>query len=192
MLFRSRCEEAGTDLGQLLTREKTIAAMKSLDGDLDKALGRLSGGLYVVTARQGEGESLRSGAMVASWVSQASFDPPGLTVAVARDRAIEALLQVGDRFVLNVLREDNHQPLLRHFLRRFPPGADRFEGVATLEGVASGGPVLGDALAYLGCRVAQRLEGPDHWIIYAVVEEGNVADTTAATAVHHRKVGNHY
>jgi flavorubredoxin/flavin reductase (DIM6/NTAB) family NADH-FMN oxidoreductase RutF len=187
-----RCEEAGTDLGQLLTREKTIAAMKALDGDLDKALGRLSGGLYVVTARQGEGEGVRSGAMVASWVSQASFDPPGITVAVAKDRAIEALMQVGDRFVLNILREDNHQPLLRHFLRRFPPGADRFAGVSVLEGVAAGGPVLGDALAFLGCRVAQRMEGPDHWIIYAEVEQGNVADATAATAVHHRKVGNHY
>lgn len=187
-----RCEEAGTDLGQLLTREKTIAAMKALDGELDKALGRLSGGLYVVTARQGEGEGVRSGAMVASWVSQASFDPPGITVAVAKDRAIEALMQVGDRFVLNILREDNHQPLLRHFLRRFPPGADRFAGVSVLEGVAAGGPVLGDALAFLGCRVAQRMEGPDHWIIYAEVEQGNVADATAATAVHHRKVGNHY
>lgn len=187
-----RCEEAGTDLGQLLTRERTIAAMKSLDGDLDKALGRLSGGLYVVTARQGEGETSRSSAMVASWVSQASFNPPGISIAVAKDRAIESLMQVGDRFVLNILREDNHQPLLRHFLRRFPPGADRFAGVAVLEGVAAGGPVLGDALAYLGCRVAQRLEGPDHWIIYAVVEQGNVADTEAATAVHHRKVGNHY
>ena len=187
-----RCEEAGTDLGQLLTRERTIAAMKSLDGDLDKALGRLSGGLYVVTARQSEGEASRSGAMVASWVSQASFNPPGISIAVAKDRAIESLMQVGDRFVLNILREDNHQPLLRHFLRRFPPGADRFAGVAVLEGVAAGGPVLGDALAYLGCRVAQRLEGPDHWIIYAVVEQGNVADTEAATAVHHRKVGNHY
>jgi flavin reductase (DIM6/NTAB) family NADH-FMN oxidoreductase RutF len=187
-----RCEEAGTDLGQLLTKERTIAAMKSLDGDLDKALGRLSGGLYVVTARQGEGEAARSGAMVASWVSQASFEPPGLTVAVAKDRAIEALLQVDDRFVLNILREDNHQQLLRHFLKRFPPGADRFAGVATLDGVAAGGPVLGDALAYLGCRVAQRLEGPDHWIIYAVVEQGNVADASATTAVHHRKVGNHY
>ena len=183
-----RCEEAGTDLGQLLTREKTIAAMKSLDGDLDKALGRLSGGLYVVTARQEE----RASAMVASWVSQASFDPPGLTVAVAKDRAIEALMQVGDRFVLNILREDNHQQLLRHFLKRFPPGANRFAGINTLEGVATGGPVLGDALAYLGCRVSQRMEGPDHWIIYAVVEEGNVADTEASTAVHHRKVGNHY
>jgi len=183
-----RCEEAGTDLGQLLTRAKTIAAMKSLDGDLDKALGRLSGGLYVVTARQEE----RASAMVASWVSQASFEPPGLTVAVAKDRAIEALMQVGDRFVLNVLREDNHQGLLRHFLKRFPPGADRFAGVATLDGVAAGGPVLGDALAYLGCRVLQRMEGPDHWIIYAEVEQGNVADTQASTAVHHRKVGNHY
>jgi flavin reductase (DIM6/NTAB) family NADH-FMN oxidoreductase RutF len=113
-------------------------------------------------------------------------------VAVAKDRAIEALLQVDDRFVLNILREDNHQQLLRHFLKRFPPGADRFAGVATLDGVAAGGPVLGDALAYLGCRVAQRLEGPDHWIIYAVVEQGNVADASATTAVHHRKVGNHY
>ena len=34
--------------------------------------------------------------------------------------------------------------------------------------------------------------GPDHWIIYAVVEQGNVADAEASTAVHHRKVGNHY
>jgi flavin reductase (DIM6/NTAB) family NADH-FMN oxidoreductase RutF len=188
-----RCEEAGTDLGQLLTKEKTIAAMKALDGDLDKALGRLSGGLYVVTARQTDGEGVsRSSAMVASWVSQASFDPPGLTVAVAKDRAIEALMQVGDRFVLNILREDNHQELLRHFLKRFPPGADRFAGVATLEGAAAGGPVLGDALAFLGCRVCQRMEGPDHWIIYAEVEQGNVADTEASTAVHHRKVGNHY
>jgi flavorubredoxin/flavin reductase (DIM6/NTAB) family NADH-FMN oxidoreductase RutF len=188
-----RCEEAGTDLGQLLTKAKTIAAMKALDGDLDKALGRLSGGLYVVTARQSDGEGgSRSGAMVASWVSQASFEPPGITVAVAKDRAIEALLQVDDRFVLNILREDNHQQLLRHFLKRFPPGADRFAGVNTLDGAAAGGPVLGDALAYLGCRVAQRMEGPDHWIIYAEVEEGNVADTEASTAVHHRKVGNHY
>ena len=183
-----RCEEAGTDLGQLLTRAKTIAAMKSLDGDLDKALGRLSGGLYVVTARQDE----RASAMVASWVSQASFDPPGITVAVAKDRAIEALLQVGDRFVLNILREDNYQDLMRHFLKRFPPGADRFAGVNTLDGVANGGPVLGDALAFLGCRVSQRMEGPDHWIIYGEVEQGNVSETEARTAVHHRKVGNHY
>ena len=33
-------------------------------------------------------------AMVASWVSQASFEPLGLTVAVAKERAIESMMQV--------------------------------------------------------------------------------------------------
>ena len=84
------------------------------------------------------------------------------------------------------------QNLLRHFLKRFPPGADRFSGINVLEDVAKGGPVLIDALAFLSCRVEKRLESPDHWIIYAIVEEGNVADAEANTAIHHRKVGNHY
>ena len=74
-------------------------------------------------------------------------------MAVAKDRAIEALMQVGDRFVLNVLAEENHQPLLRHFLKRFrlEPIASL---VATLEGTAAGGPVLSEALAYLDCHAA--------------------------------------
>ena len=187
-----RCEESGTDLGQILTRKKSIEALRSIDANLDKALGRLTGGLYIVTASQGEGDARRSGAMVASWVAQASFRPPGLSVAVAKDRAIEALMQVGDSFVINVLRQDRYKPLMQHFLKRFPPGADRFEGVNVLLGAAEGGPVLTDALAYLSCRVEQRMEGPDHWIIYALVEQGNVADIDGRTAVHHRKTGNHY
>ncbi len=187
-----RFEEAGTDLGQLLNRTKSIENMKTIDGDIDKALGRISGGLYIITASQGKGESQRRGAMVASWVSQASFSPPGLTVAVAKDRAIEALMQVEDRFVINILDEKDYQPLLRHFLKRFPPGADRFAGIEILEGIVKGGVVLVDALAYLGCRVIKRLEGPDHWIIYAEVEQGEVSNAEGKTAVHHRKVSNHY
>ena len=34
------------------------------------------------------------GGMIASWVAQASFEPLGITVAVAKDRAIESLMQV--------------------------------------------------------------------------------------------------
>jgi flavin reductase (DIM6/NTAB) family NADH-FMN oxidoreductase RutF len=69
--------------------------------------------------------------MFASWVAQASFKPLGRSVAVAKDRAIESLLHVGDRFVLNVLEEGNYQGLMKHFLKRFPPGSDRFAGVKT-------------------------------------------------------------
>ncbi len=185
-------EEAGTDLGQILTRKKNIAATKSLDGDLNKALGCLSGGLYIVTAKENTGRDSRDGAMVASWVSQASFEPPGITVAVAKDRAIESLLQVNDRFVLNVLQENNYLHLFRHFLKRFPPGANRFKGVELMNDLAPGGPVLSDALAYLSCKVIQRLETTDHWIIYSVVEKGNLSNTQGKTAIHHRRVGSNY
>lgn len=181
------CEEAGTDLGQRLTKERTIKQMKSLDNDLDKAMGRLSGGLYVVTARKADASS----AMLASWVMPASQNPPGITIAVAKDRAIESFMQFEDTFVLNILEEGKHLPLMKHFLRSFPPGADRFAGVKT-QTATNGSPILSDALAYLECQVKSRLELTDHWIIYATVSEGRVANPEGLTAVHHRKVGNHY
>ncbi|WP_373525572.1 diflavin flavoprotein [Nostoc sp.] len=181
------CEEAGTDLAQWVTRDRSIKAMKSLGADLDKALGRLSGGLYIITAKKGDVSS----AMLASWVSQASFKPLGFSIAVAKDRAIESLMQVGDRFVLNVLEEGNFQPLMKHFLKRFTPGADRFEGVRT-QSAENGAPILNDALAYMECEVVSRMDCGDHWGVYSTVYAGRVSKPDALTAVHHRKVGNHY
>lgn len=181
------CDEAGTDLGQWLTRDRTVKQMKSLDNDLDKALGRLSGGLYIITAKKNE----ISSAMLASWVAQASFEPLGFTIAVAKDRAIESFMHVGDRFVLNVLEEDNYQTLMKHFLKRFAPGADRFADVKTYP-ATNGSPILADALAYLECEVVSRMECSDHWIVYSTVDAGRLSKQDALTAVHHRKVGNHY
>ncbi|MCP6757395.1 MAG: diflavin flavoprotein [Fischerella sp. CENA71] len=180
-------EESGTDLGQWVTRDKSIKAMKSLGADLDKALGRISGGLYIITAQKGDVKS----AMLASWVSQASFKPLGISIAVAKDRAIESLMQVGDKFVLNVLEEGNYQSLMKHFLKRFAPGADRFAGIRT-QPAQNGTPILTDALAYMECEVTSRMDCGDHWIVYSTVEAGRVSKPEALTAVHHRKVGNHY
>ncbi|MCM1983609.1 diflavin flavoprotein [Lyngbya confervoides] len=181
------CEEAGTDFGQMLGMKQKIQKAKAQDNQLQKALGRLSGGLYILTAQKGDVK----GAMLASWVAQASFEPLGFTVAVAKDRAIESLMQVGDRFALNVLEEGKHLPLMKHFLKRFPPGADRFEGVNT-QRATHGSPVLADALAYMECRVTSRMECSDHWLVYSQVEEGRVSNPNGQTAVHHRKVGSYY
>ncbi|MCG6137892.1 MAG: diflavin flavoprotein [Nostoc sp. LLA-1] len=181
------CDEAGTDIGQWLTRDRTIKQMKALDNNLERALGRLSSGLYIITVRKGDIKS----AMLASWVTQASINPLGVAIAVAKDRAIESLLHVGDRFVLNVLEENNYQSLMKHFLKRFPPGADRFAGIKTYA-ASNGCPILVDTLAYMECEVTSRMECSDHWIIYSNVQTGRVSKLDALTAIHHRKVGNHY
>ncbi|EFA71426.1 hypothetical protein CEP10_05060 [Cylindrospermopsis raciborskii S07] len=160
---------------------------KSLDVNMEKALGRISSGLYIITAKKGE----ISDGMMASWVAQASFQPLGFTIAVAHDRPINNLLQPGDRFILNVLAEGNYQELKKHFLKRLLPGMDRFAGVKFQPG-KNGSPILNDALAYIECEVISRMECSDHRILYCTVEDGKVSQTNGLTAVRHRKVGNYY
>lgn len=64
-------------------------------------MGRVLGSLCVLTSKDDDAES----GMLASWISQASFDPPGLSIAVKKDRAVENLLMAGNRFNINILKE---------------------------------------------------------------------------------------
>jgi flavin reductase (DIM6/NTAB) family NADH-FMN oxidoreductase RutF len=145
----------------------------------------------VLTTRKGEGDGALSGAMVASWVSQASFSPPGLTVAVAKDRAVEALLHVGDVFALNVLAAGRETGPMRQFLQPFAPGADRFAGLE-LDSSPADQPLLPEALAWLECCVKQRMECGDHWLLYAQAQAGGLLDPAGNTAVHQRRSGANY
>ena len=186
------CEEAGTDFAQALKKAKRVRKSRTASGTsegarTEQALGRIIGSLCVVTTKQKE----VSGAMLASWVSQATFNPPGLTVAVAKERAIESLLYKGNPFVLNILQQGKHIGLVKQFLKPFAPGEDRFANVE-LETADNGCPILKDALAYVECRIANRMECGDHWLIYAVAEHGRLLQTEGLTAVHHRKSGTHY
>jgi flavorubredoxin/flavin reductase (DIM6/NTAB) family NADH-FMN oxidoreductase RutF len=192
-------EETGIALGRGLITEQRRRSLRSPGGGLSEsrsnpalqALGRVVGPLSIVTVRRGEGAEATGGAMVASWVSQASFSPPGFTVAVARDRALESLLHVGDRFALNVLAAGREKELMKRFLRPFAPGADRFEGLE-LESTPGGQPVLPDALAWLEASVVQRMECGDHWLLYAQVEHGGLLDASGVPAVHQRRIGSTY
>ncbi|MEH2280313.1 MAG: diflavin flavoprotein [Nostoc sp.] len=181
------CEEAGTDFAQALKKARKVRSQSQPATTVEQAVGRIVGSLCVLTAKEGD----RSSAMLASWVSQASFNPPGLTIAVAKDRAVETLTHTGNKFVLNILKEGNHLGLMKHFLKPFGPGQDRFADVAAQE-TESGSPILTDALAYLECSVQNRMESGDHWLVYATVESGKLLDTDGITAVHHRKSATHY
>ncbi|PSB05039.1 diflavin flavoprotein [Merismopedia glauca] len=185
------CEEAGTDFAQALKKAKKTRTSRQSglgnQGDrTEQAVGRIVGSLCVVTTTQGD----VSGAMLASWVSQATFTPPGLTLAVAKDRAIESMMYPGGQFVLNILAQGNHLGLMKHFLKPFNPGEDRFAGVST-EKAENGCPILTDGLAYVECSVLNRMECGDHWVIYAEVNNGKLL-SDGLTAVHQRKSGSHY
>jgi flavorubredoxin/flavin reductase (DIM6/NTAB) family NADH-FMN oxidoreductase RutF len=187
-----QCEETGTDFAQAVKKAKKASIPKSQvsaskTDRVEAAVGRLVGSLTIVTTQQGD----LSSAMLASWVSQATFNPPGLTIAVAKERAIESLMYKGNKFVLNILEQGKHIPAMKQFLKPFAPGENRFAGINT-ETATNGSPILTDSLAYLECSIENRMECGDHWLLYATVETGKVLNPTGVTAIHHRKSGTHY
>jgi flavin reductase (DIM6/NTAB) family NADH-FMN oxidoreductase RutF len=153
---------------------------------LGQALGRVPSGLFILTVRNNG----HATGMLTSWVQQAGFDPPMLTVAVRRDRYIGDWISTSSRFTLNQLAVGRKR-LIRHFARGFAPDAAAFEEVA-VHSQAEGGPVLTEAISYLDCELAGQLEGADHRIFLARIIGGAVIDSSAEPLCHVRRSGMHY
>lgn len=155
---------------------------------LSQALGRVPSGLYILTVRQGE----RSTGMLASWVQQAGFEPPMVTVALQRDRYVADWVDATGRFTLNQLATGS-KALIRHFGRGFAPDAPAFEGIELRhDQEARGGPVLAAALAYLDTEVVGQVSEGDHRIFVARIVEGVLLNPDAEPFVHVRANGFHY
>ncbi|MBW4551100.1 MAG: diflavin flavoprotein [Aphanocapsa sp. GSE-SYN-MK-11-07L] len=193
----SQCEAAGAEFAQALKKSRKNRLPAALDSQSDRteqAVGRIAGSLCVLTAKQSVpahpevAEASLPTATLVSWVSQASFNPPGLTIALDKER-VEGLNHPGDPFVLNILKEGLN--LRRQFLKPFAPGQDRFAGLK-IDWAENECPILNDALAYLECTVESRMECGDHWLIYATVNNGKVLQASGTTAVQHRKSGSQY
>lgn len=180
-----QCEIAGSEFVQALKKARKVRAPRQLATETQtdrtgQAVGRVVGSLCVITTTR---DGRRMG-FLTSWVSQASFNPPGLTISVAKDIEAEVLSHAGERFVLNILKEGRN--LQRNFLKRHAPWEDPFDSLAISE-TSDGAPILLDALAYLECTVQNRMESGDHWLLYATVENGKVLEPNGVTAVNHRK-----
>lgn len=148
-------------------------------------LGRVPSGIFVLTAKSGDDET----GMLASWVQQAGFEPPMVSVAVKLGRYVGDWLEQGGEFVLNLLPEKS--PLMKHFGRGFEPGEPAFNDVGTDRPVENGPPVLTDALGYMVCRGSKAIDSGDHRIYLAQVTGGNML-RDERPAVHVRKNGLHY
>ena len=193
------CEESGTDLAQAvkkLRRKKQTEETKRLSSggaaagasDTAAAVGRIVGSLCAVTAKNGDAQS----AMLASWVSQASFNPPALTVAVAKERAVESFLLKGAKFNLNVLQEGNEKETIKALLKPFKPGENRFGDMDVEISQNNECAIVTEALSYLECEVSERMECGDHWVVLAKVNDGKLLKEGGLTAIHHRKTGTSY
>jgi 3-hydroxy-9,10-secoandrosta-1,3,5(10)-triene-9,17-dione monooxygenase reductase component len=135
---------------------------------LGQALGMIPSGIFVVTTAR---DSVRA-AYVGSWIQQAAFEPPSITIAMNQQRPLLTLLEPGRGVGVNILGR-RQAPLYARFERGFSLDEDPFVGVEIVTAV-TGAPLLREALAYLDCRIRTMVEAGDHRVILAEVLAGVV------------------
>jgi len=130
------------------------------------ALGKIASGLYVITATIED----QPVGMLASFVEQAGFEPPTISVAVSRGRHILSALLNDGYFGLNILGKTNG-PLVKPFAK--PDEPRPFSGL-DLVGNSYGVPQLADAWAFLACKVRDHIDLGDHLLFAAEVLDGRL------------------
>jgi flavin reductase (DIM6/NTAB) family NADH-FMN oxidoreductase RutF len=162
---------------------QVVNQMNEFDKEaVGKAIGRIASGVYIVTVEQ---SGIKDGIM-ASWIGQAAFEPPIITVAVHKDRNILNSLIIGKKFTVNVLSKQNQQAF-KNFAKPFVEGMDRFEGL-TLIPNSNAGPVIADSVAYMHCKTRTLVEAGDHVVVLGEVFEGQLLNCDEPM-VHLRKSG---
>lgn len=133
------------------------------------ALRMIPYGLYVLTASNG-GE--RTAATV-NWVTQASFQPPLVVVAIKTDSHSWSVVKASGSFALNMLGKDQGQVAYAFF--KPAESDDQQIGGQRYRRGETGAPILEAAPGFVECRVVETVEKGDHAVVVGEVVNAGVA-----------------
>ena len=127
-------------------------------------------GLYVL----GVGEGKEATVSTVNWMTQASFDPPLVTVAVKQDTDTYSKLKGAGKFAVSVLGT-GQKDLAFAFFRHVEPEGGKF-GDYAYETKTTGAPLIVDAPAWFECELVTTVEEGDHAIVVGKVVEAGVRE----------------
>ena len=140
------------------------------------ALRMIPYGIYILTAKSGNDVA----AATVNWVTQTSFEPPLIVVAIKSDSGAYALIKKTQVFALNMLGK-GQAPVGFTFFKPAALDGDKISGEPFKLG-ANGSPILSNAIANIECKVTSIVEQGDHHVFVAQVTSANVAKQPDARA----------
>jgi flavin reductase (DIM6/NTAB) family NADH-FMN oxidoreductase RutF len=135
------------------------------------ALRAINYGLSIVTAIEGE----EVGAAGVNWLTQASFDPPLIVVALKSDSDTHRLAERTGAFAVNVLGEDQLD-VGKAFFRTSTVEGDTINGYRFERGPSTGAPLLVDLPYWFEASVTDVIKRGDHTVFVAEVVNAGVRD----------------
>jgi flavin reductase (DIM6/NTAB) family NADH-FMN oxidoreductase RutF len=144
-----------------------------MDADAKKQVLRsMVYGLYAFGVRADDGGSHL---MTVNWVTQVSFEPPMLAVAVENEARSLPFVRRAGRFGLSILPAGGRQ-LAGQLGRSSASVPDKLAGVSHHPSPEQGVPVLDAATGWVGCVVRGELPCGDHVVVVAEVVEAAIQD----------------
>ena len=135
------------------------------DRIMHETLRQMPYGLYAIGVR-GNGDGAMD-ALAASWVTQCSFDPPLVMVAMRKPSRSYDLVKTGKVFSLNLL-DKKERRIIRTLERPARSAGDKLGKVGHVE-EDTGAPILRHAFAYAECKVRAIYEPGDHALVVGEV-----------------------
>ncbi len=127
-------------------------------------------GFYITGVIGADGEA---NGFTTCWVSQVSFEPQQLIVAVRKDQHTHDLMDSGGVFSLNFL-DAEQEALASEFTQPLQHEDGAVGGHEYVTGEATGAPLFDEAFAHLECRVAGKMEAGDHTVFLGEVVAANL------------------
>ncbi len=146
------------------------------DDPISNALKKVNYSLVVVGSRSSEGEP---NGMTANWLTQVSFDPRIVAVAVQRGAVTRENIDATQVFSVSVLGEGAKDLSLK-FTKKSTHGAGRLEGEG-YQAFETVTPVLDAAVAWFECRVVATESPGDHVVYFGEVIGGDVREGDSTT-----------
>ncbi len=138
-------------------------------------------GLYVLTV-EAEGWPM---AMVVSWVSQVSYDPPLISVVIRKNRYARELIQNKKAFALFIMGQDDLEAMPQFKNKN---AQKRLAAMKVTQGI-TGAPIIDFGLSYIECIVEEEISRGDHALFIARIEAAEtIKNGIAATTQDYGKV----
>jgi len=132
-------------------------------------------GLYVVTVvHDGEEHG-----MTANWITQASFDPPMLAVAIENTSRTISLIRDAHHFAVSLLTTAQRE-LAGKLGRSSEQAPQKLKGVKTKLAPIAQTPVLTEAVGWVECRAVASLPAGDHTLVLGEILEAGIENGDAA------------
>jgi len=126
-------------------------------------------GFYITGVVGSDGEA---NGFTTCWVSQVSFEPQQLIVAVQKEQHTHDLIEQGGVFSLNFL-DTEQEELARRFTEPLE-NRDGTVGGSPYSTGETGAPLFEEAFAHLECRVVDKMEAGDHTVYLGEVAAANL------------------